>query len=200
MMIELNGALQYCELEHTAPDFSVLASNINANRWDNNLRSGIVANQIDFLTKFDISNNGFHFDTSVESFYDAVYAQKAGSQTYNPAKEPTDKLSAMTRTHAGCSVEPRTPFVGPKETYWDSSSLLVEVAGDNLLGFDNNRENFSTSQRHMALGFHALGQLTYCEALPGLQLNPYIGLGWNFMGLAPDTPGSTTRVSIATLT
>jgi hypothetical protein len=41
----------------------------------------------------------------------------------------------------------------------------------------------------MALGFRALGQLTYYEVLPGLQLNPYIGLGWNFMGLAPDTPG-----------
>lgn len=457
--IEFNNTLQYSLLERVAPENSVLASNINGNDGDNNLRAGIVSNRADLLTKFDISYSGFGFDASVDSFYDTVYnqhTQNGDSTTYNPANEPPNKFTAATRTQAARNIElrnlfvygsqtignipitvrvgrlvniygeslffagngisygqspidierafsvpntqakdlflpvgqalvsaqlsdaisvsayyqfewekfnfppagsyfssvdlfdaggqriiaepagtpglppntgayfyrgrdisgadtgqfggafhydpvgtqldiglyalqyndsepqvyvrpgagrpafipgiPGTPnaldigsyqlvypnhiqiygisgsttygpvnyagevsirtneplvstvtvlpgqqannsnhplyatgntlhyqasliYLGRKGTYWDSSSVLAEAAGDNLLGFDKNRENFSSSQRHMALGFRALGQLTYYEVLPGLQLNPYIGLGWNFMGLAPDTPG-----------
>jgi hypothetical protein len=80
-------------------------------------------------------------------------------------------------------------YLGPGGKYWDASNVLFEAAGDNLLGFTKNRENFNTAYRHMALGLRAIASLTYYEVLPGLDLTPNIGLGWNFMGLAPDTQG-----------
>jgi hypothetical protein len=40
----------------------------------------------------------------------------------------------------------------------------------------------------MALGLRTIVTLTYYEVLPGLDISPNLGLGWNFMGTAPDTP------------
>jgi hypothetical protein len=80
-------------------------------------------------------------------------------------------------------------YLGPGGKYWDASNILFEAAGDNLLGFTKNRENFNPAYRHMALGLRTIASLTYYNALPGLDLTPNIGLGWNFMGLAPDTEG-----------
>ena len=80
-------------------------------------------------------------------------------------------------------------YLGPATRLWDDSTVLFEAAGDNLLGFTKNRQNFAATQRHMALGFRAVGQFTEYEVLPGLDLTPNMGLGWNFMGLAPDTLG-----------
>lgn len=80
-------------------------------------------------------------------------------------------------------------YAGPKTKYWGGSSVLFEAAGDNLLGFVKNRDAFNSSQRHMALGFRTIGSVTYYEVFPGLDVTPSIGLGWDFMGLAPDTQG-----------
>jgi len=80
-------------------------------------------------------------------------------------------------------------YLGPGGKYWDASTVLFEAAGDNLLGFTQNRENFNPAYRHMALGFRSIASVTYYAVLPGLDLSPNIGLGWNFMGLAPDTQG-----------
>jgi hypothetical protein len=80
-------------------------------------------------------------------------------------------------------------FIGKANRLWDASGIVAEVAGDNLLGFDKNRENFDPSERHMALGLRSIFSATYYEVLPALDLSPSIGVGWNFMGLAPDTQG-----------
>jgi hypothetical protein len=80
-------------------------------------------------------------------------------------------------------------YLGPGSKYWDATTVLFEAAGDNLLGFTKNRENFNPTYRHMALGFRTIASVTYYQVLPGLDLSPNIGLGWNFMGLAPDTQG-----------
>ncbi len=80
-------------------------------------------------------------------------------------------------------------YLGGGTPVWDASQVLFEAAGDNLLGFTKNRENFSGTQRHMALGLRTIAQVTYYQVLSGLDLTPNLGLGWNFMGLAPDTMG-----------
>jgi hypothetical protein len=80
-------------------------------------------------------------------------------------------------------------YLGPATRFWNASTLLFEGAGDNLIGFLKNRENFTATQRHMALGLRTIASLTYYQVVPGLDVSPNIGLGWNFMGLAPDTLG-----------
>ena len=451
--VEFQNTLQYSVLERTAPESSFLASQINNNDGDNNLRAGIVSNRFDLLSKIDISDNGFGFDASADSFYDTVYnqnTQNSDAFTYNPASEPPRKFTSEARTAAGRNIElrnlflygsktiagvpvtlrvgrlvnifgeslffaangiaygnapldiaraesvpntqakdlflpvgqvnlsaqltdsistvlyyqfewekynfpasgsyfstvdllgegaqrliaspatspfspgvyfyrgadisgsgsgqfglaahydpvdaqydlgfyalqyndsepqlytrpsagrpvfiPGTPnalsvgtyqlvypehiqiygvsgsttygptniageisvrtheplvssvtvlpgeladnnhhplyaigntlhyqasavYLGPGGKYWDASNVLFEAAGDNLLGFTKNRENFNTAERHMALGLRTIVSLTYYQVLPGLDLTPNIGLGWNFMGLAPDTQG-----------
>lgn len=79
-------------------------------------------------------------------------------------------------------------YLGPSTPLWNASTVYFEAAGDNLIGFDKNRENFNTHYRHMALGFRTLAIVNYYQVLPGIDINPSVGFGWNFMGLAPDTP------------
>lgn len=80
-------------------------------------------------------------------------------------------------------------YLGPKvPRFWDSSAVIGEVAGENLFAITKNKQNFDTvDARHMALGLRTIASVTYYEALPGLDLSPSIGLGWNFMGMSPDT-------------
>jgi hypothetical protein len=80
-------------------------------------------------------------------------------------------------------------YLGPGTKLYGASSVLAEVAGDNLLGFSRNRKNFTVGQQHMALGLRTIGSLTYYSVIPGLDLTPNIGIGYNFMGKAPDTLG-----------
>ena len=80
-------------------------------------------------------------------------------------------------------------YSGPTTPLWNGSSILAEVAGNNLLGFDSNRQNFNRTYRHMALGLRSIFSADYYEVFPGLDLTPSIGIGWNFMGLSPDTTG-----------
>ena len=80
-------------------------------------------------------------------------------------------------------------YVGPKlPGLWDASSVIGEVAGENLFAITKNKENFDTvDSRHMALGLRTVASVTYYETLPGLDVSPSLGLGWNFMGKSPDT-------------
>ena len=80
-------------------------------------------------------------------------------------------------------------YLGSKEPgLWDASQVIGEVAGENLFAITKNKQNFDTAiGRHMALGLRTLASVTYYEALPGFDVSPSIGLGWNFMGLSPDT-------------
>ena len=112
--IRFDNTVQYSLLERVAPESSQIADSINVNDGDNNLRSGIVSNRVDLLTKFDISDNGYGFDTTVDSFYDAVYNQHSlnhSADSYNPAQEPPYKFTSATRTQSGRDVELRNLFI-----------------------------------------------------------------------------------------
>jgi hypothetical protein len=78
-------------------------------------------------------------------------------------------------------------YAGGPTPLWASSTLLAEAAGDNLLNFVENRDNFNRTQRHMAIGVRSVYAVNYYDVFPGLDVNPSVGLGWDFMGLAPDT-------------
>jgi hypothetical protein len=78
-------------------------------------------------------------------------------------------------------------YLGPGAKLWDASTVLFEAAGDNLLGFSKNRENFTQGTQHMAIGLRAIPSITYYSVVSGLDLTPSIGFGYNFMGKAPDT-------------
>jgi hypothetical protein len=80
-------------------------------------------------------------------------------------------------------------YLGPKiPGVWDSSQVIGEAAGENLFAITKNKENFDTvDSRHMALGLRTIASATYYELLPGLDVTPSVGLGWNFMGKSPDT-------------
>ncbi len=80
-------------------------------------------------------------------------------------------------------------YLGPKlPGFWDSSAVIGEVAGDNLYAITQNSENFSrATSKHMAFGIRTVASASYFQVFPGLDVTPNIGLGWNFMGEAPDT-------------
>jgi hypothetical protein len=85
-------------------------------------------------------------------------------------------------------------YAGPKASAWDAISAIGEVAGVNLLSIDKNRDSFYYNSPlthgnggHMAFGLRTIVTLTYYQVFPGLDVSPDIGLGWNFMGRAPDT-------------
>ncbi len=116
--VRFDNTIQYSVTERTAPLSQVLGGQIgaaqNTNDGDDNLRAGIVSNRFDLLTKLDISDNGYGFDTTVDSFYDTVYNQKTQNRngaTYNPAQQPADKFTSATETQAGRNVELRNLFV-----------------------------------------------------------------------------------------
>lgn len=79
-------------------------------------------------------------------------------------------------------------YLGPSNRLWNASTVYFEAAGVNLLGFSKNSQQFdrATSQ-HMAVGLRTLAIANYYQVLPGIDVNPSVGLGWNFMGKAPDT-------------
>ncbi len=77
--------------------------------------------------------------------------------------------------------------------FWDGYTITGEAAGENLFAISANKNNFNrATAKHMALGLRTVGSLTYYEALPGLDVSPQIGLGWNFMGKSPDTNAFNT--------
>ncbi len=116
--VRFDNTLQYSVAERTAPLNSYLGGQAgaaeNTNDGDDNLRAGIVSNRVDLLTKFDISDHGFGFDTTIDSFYDTVYNQKTQNtdgSTYNPAQQPADKFTTATETEAGRDIQLRNLFV-----------------------------------------------------------------------------------------
>ena len=116
--VRFDNTIEYSVTERTSPVVSYLGGQhgpaVNTNDGDDNLRSGIVSNRVDVLSKFDISDNGYGFDASVDSFYDFVYNQKTQNRngaTYNPASQPADKFTSATQTQAGRNVELRNLFV-----------------------------------------------------------------------------------------
>ncbi len=116
--VRFDNTIQYSVTERTAPVSPYLGGQTgaaqNTNDGDDNLRAGIVSNRVDLLTKFDISDSGYGFDTTVDSFYDTVYNQKTqntDSATYNPAQQPAGKFTSATQTQAGRNIELRNLFV-----------------------------------------------------------------------------------------
>ena len=114
VVLRLDNTLEYSVIERTAPESLYFSDNANVNDGDDNLRAGVVSNKIDLTTTFDISYQGYGFDASATSFYDAVYNQKTqntSGSTYNPAQQPFDKFTSATQTQAGRNIEARNLFV-----------------------------------------------------------------------------------------
>jgi hypothetical protein len=116
--VRFDNTIQYSATERVAPLSQALGGQTgaaqNTNDGDDNLRAGIVSNRVDLLTKFDISDNGYGFDTTIDSFYDTIYNQKTqntNGATYNPAQQPADKFTSATQTQAGRNIELRNLFV-----------------------------------------------------------------------------------------
>ena len=86
-------------------------------------------------------------------------------------------------------------YLGPGTWLWQGSSWLTEIAADSLLGITKNRSAYAyslangttTTPNHMALGFRTQFTADYFHVLPNLDITVPIGLGYNFMGYAPDS-------------
>jgi hypothetical protein len=111
------------------------------------------------------------------------------SVTVLPGQNANNSNAPLYATGNTLHYQASAIYLGSATPLWQGSSWLTEAAGDNLLGFDKNRQNFNRSFRHMALGFRTLFTADYFHVLPALDISVPIGLGWNFMGLAPDTSG-----------
>jgi hypothetical protein len=117
VIVRLDNTIEYSVAERIAPVNTYLGGKFsapNSNDGDDNLRAGIISNRVDLITQFDISDNGYGFDTSLDSFYDTVYNQKTqntSGATYNPASTPDDKFTSATETQAGRNIELRNLFV-----------------------------------------------------------------------------------------
>jgi hypothetical protein len=139
--IQFQNTFQYSLLGRTAPISSELDSNVNADDGDRNLAHGIVSNRVDLLSKFDISDQGFGFDTSIDSYYDSVYNQKTQNDspdTYNAASQPADKFTTETTAIAGRNVQLRNLFAYGSSTIAGMPvtvrvGRLVNLFGESLL-------------------------------------------------------------------
>jgi hypothetical protein len=139
--IQIQNTLQYSVLQRLAPLSPYFADNPNTDDGDKNLAAGIVSNRFDLLSKFNISDQGYGFDASADSFYDFVYNQKTqntDTNTYNPASEPADKFSAATRTEAGRDIQLRNLFIYGSPTIAGIPvtvrvGRLVNLFGESLL-------------------------------------------------------------------
>lgn len=143
--IEFDNTLQYSLLERTSPEAPAFEFNPDANDGDNNLRAGIVSNRVDLLTKFDLSDNGYGFDVSIDSFYDSVYNQKTQNNdttSYNPASQPAVKFTTATETQAGRDIQLRNLFVYGSNTLGGIPitvrlGRLVNIFGESLFFASN---------------------------------------------------------------
>ena len=79
--VRFDNNVEYSLGVRTAPVSKQITSNINGNDGDQNLAAGIVSNRVQDITTFDLSDNGFGFDASTESFYDSVYESKTQNTT-----------------------------------------------------------------------------------------------------------------------
>jgi hypothetical protein len=150
--INFDNTMQYSVLTRAAPESSYFANEPNNNDGDNNLRSGIVSNRFDLITKLDIKYDNFGFDVSADSFYDTVYNQKTQNKdglTYNAATQPADKFTSATQTEDGRNIELRNLFAYGSENI-DGVPValrvgrLVNIFGESLF-FANNGVAYGTS-------------------------------------------------------
>lgn len=149
--IRFDNTFQYSLLERTSPESSYLANDPNNNDGDNNLRAGIVSNRVDLLTHFDISEHGYGFDASMDSFYDSVYTQNtqnSDASTYN-AVGSVSKFPTQTTAMAGRNIELRNLFVFGSHTFGNVPvtlrvGRLVNIFGESLF-FANNGIAYGTS-------------------------------------------------------
>jgi hypothetical protein len=83
-------------------------------------------------------------------------------------------------------------YLGPATKFWDSSALVGEIAGSQLMSVDRNGDNFVAANgggpgHWNAVGFHFVFTPTYFEVRPGVDLSVPLGLAYNFWGNAPGT-------------
>jgi len=110
--VRFDNNVEYSLGVRTGPVSKQLTSNVNANDGDLNLSRGIVSDRIQDITTLDLSENGFGFDASTESFYDSVYESKTQNRsqaTYNPIGSAS-KYPNATGALVGRNIELRNLF------------------------------------------------------------------------------------------
>jgi hypothetical protein len=112
--VRFDNDVEYSVVERTAGVSQKLvggAGNANSDDGDRNLSHGIVSNRIQDVTTFDISNNGYGFDASAQSFYDSSYEGK----TQNSSPDTSNGLNSRkfpsgTSALVGRNIELRNLF------------------------------------------------------------------------------------------
>jgi hypothetical protein len=112
VQVRFDNNVEYSLGIRTAPTSKQITNNINGNDGDLNLSAGVVSNRTQDITTLDLSDNGYGFDVSAESFYDSAYESKTqnGSQaTYNPIGSAS-KYANGTSALVGRNIELRNLF------------------------------------------------------------------------------------------
>ena len=141
IVINFNNTVEYSLAERTSPESSIFQKSPNMNDGDNNLHAGIISNRLDVLSEFNITDRGFGFDASVDSFYDTVYNQKTQNTdglTYNAATTPADNFTKDSQRLAGRDIQPRNLYVFGSTSIDNEPVTLrvgrfVNIFGESLL-------------------------------------------------------------------
>lgn len=67
-------------------------------------------------------------------------------------------------------------------TFWDRADINVELAANQVLAFTRNKLALDPTRNRFAAAVRATFEPQYFQALPGLDLSPLIGFGYDFVG------------------
>ena len=114
--------------------------------------------------------------------------------TVLPGQSPNAGSSALYPTGKIFYAQVSAIYLGPATKFWDSSSLVGELAGNQLMSVDKNGQFFVASNgggpgHWNSLGLHVVFTPTYFEVRPGVDLSVPVGIAYNFWG---NSPGSHT--------
>ncbi len=112
VQIRFDNDVEYSLGWRTAPTSSKLTSPINQNDGDLSLSHGLISNRLQDVTSLDLSDNGYGFDVSAESFYDSVYEQKSqdSSQSTFNGIGSSRSFPATTSALVGRNIELRNLY------------------------------------------------------------------------------------------
>ncbi len=114
--------------------------------------------------------------------------------TVLPGQSPNASSNPLYPTGKIFYAQVSAIYLGPATKFWDSSALVGELAGNQLLSVDKNGQFFTAATGGgpgywNSLGFHVVFTPTYFEVRPGVDLSVPLGLAYNFWG---NSPGSHT--------
>jgi hypothetical protein len=112
--------------------------------------------------------------------------------TVLPGEQPDANANALYPTGKIFYAQVSEIYLGAATRFWDSSTLVGELAGSQLMSVDKNGGNFVASNgggpgHWSAIGFHFVFIPTYFEVRPGVDLSVPIGLAYNFWGQSAGT-------------